>query len=291
MPHANAGTTRHGRIDGSLLEAADRNRGRVTTNAVARPVLESVAVSRVFRSRGKPPVVALNNVDVQLHPGRTLGLVGESGSGKTTLSRLLLGLDSPTEGEIRYRGTDLAELDKAGRRRYVRSLSAVFQNPYSSLSPRMRLWAIVTEQDAIDGKADKSQRRARAAELLELVGLQADYRDRYPHQLSGGQRQRVAIARALSQSPELIVLDEPMSALDVSVSAQVVNLLLDLQRTLNIAYLFVAHDMHLVRHLSHDVAVLYKGELVESGVAADVWEKPKHDYTKALIAASELEHL
>jgi oligopeptide/dipeptide ABC transporter ATP-binding protein len=170
-------------------------------------------------------------------------------------------------------------------------VGAVFQNPYSSLDPRMRIWDAVTEQLAIEGSADKEARKARAAELLEIVGLGATSRDRFPHQLSGGQRQRVAVARALAQNPEVIILDEPLSALDVSVSAQIVNLLLDLQEDLGVTYVFVGHDLRLVKHLCHDLAVMYHGRLVEQGHAEQVLARPAHPYTAALVAASALTSL
>jgi oligopeptide/dipeptide ABC transporter ATP-binding protein len=223
--------------------------------------------------------------------GRTLGLVGESGSGKTTLTRMLLDLERPTSGEVRFEGDDLHAFDNAAVRRYRRLVGAVFQNPYSSLDPRMRIWDAVTEQLAIERSANKRQRRARAAELLETVGLGAARGERFPHQLSGGQRQRVAIARALAQDPEVIILDEPLSALDVSVSAQIVNLLLQLQDELGVTYVFVGHDLRLVKHLCHDLAVMYHGRLVEVGGAQDVLGAPAHPYTAALVAASELTSL
>ena len=254
-------------------------------------IIQAQSVSKTYVGRRGDPVSALDDVTLNISPGVTIGLVGESGSGKTTLTRLMLGLEPPSGGQILYHGQDIADLGSEGRRSQMRGRSAVFQNPYSSLSPRRRIWDIVTEQQAIERSSSRKARRPRAIELLEMVGLSRDVADRFPHQLSGGQRQRVAIARALAPDPELIVLDEPMSALDVSVSAQVVNLLLDLQEQLGVSYLFVAHDMRLVKHMCHEVAVLYKGRLVEHGTAEAVLGSPIHSYTKALKAASELETL
>ncbi len=255
-------------------------------------VLEARNVTKTYPSRsGTGDVHALIDVDLAVVKGRTLGLVGESGSGKTTLTRMLLDLERPTAGEIRFEGADLHRLGVAETRRYRRLVGAVFQNPYSSLDPRMRIWDAVTEQLAIEKTADKKQRKARAGELLEIVGLGASRGDRFPHQLSGGQRQRVAIARALALDPEVIVLDEPLSALDVSVSAQIVNLLLQLQEDLGVTYVFVGHDLRLVKHLCHDLAVMYHGRLVEQGDAHDVLTAPAHPYTAALVAASELTSL
>ncbi|MCW2850290.1 MAG: dipeptide transport system ATP-binding protein, partial [Marmoricola sp.] len=215
-------------------------------------------------------------------------LVGESGSGKTTLMRMLLGIETPSSGSVLFRGKDRETFSSADRRDYFSSVAAVFQNPYSSLNPRRRLWDIITERRSISGTGTKAERRARALELLDIVSLPAEFADRFPHQLSGGQRQRVAIARALSEDPSVILLDEAMSALDVSVGAQVANLLLDLQSQFGLSYIFVAHDMHMVRHLCHRVAVLLKGEIVEEGSVAEVLNAPQHVYTRSLIAASEL---
>jgi oligopeptide transport system ATP-binding protein len=255
-------------------------------------VLEARSVTKTYPARsGSGEVHALIDVDLAVVKGRTLGLVGESGSGKTTLTRMLLDLERPTAGEVLFEGADLHRLGVAEVRRYRRLVGAVFQNPYSSLDPRMRIWDAVTEQLAIEGTGNKKQRRARAGELLEIVGLGAARGDRFPHQLSGGQRQRVAIARALAQDPEVIILDEPLSALDVSVSAQIVNLLLQLQEDLGVTYVFVGHDLRLVKHLCHDLAVMYHGRLVELGEAHDVLTAPAHPYTAALVAASELTSL
>ncbi|MGF1598349.1 MAG: oligopeptide/dipeptide ABC transporter ATP-binding protein [Acidimicrobiales bacterium] len=254
-------------------------------------VLEARDITKIYPTPGRGTVHALAEVDVTVRRGRTLGLVGESGSGKTTLTRLMLALESPTSGEIVFEGGSLAALDAEGRRAYRHAVAAVFQNPYSSLDPRMRVWDAITEQQAIERSATKRQRRARAGELLDLVGLGAATANRYPHQLSGGQRQRIAIARAISQDPEVIILDEPLSALDVSVSAQIANLLLDLQERLDVTYVFVGHDLRLVRHLCHDVAVLYRGRIVEQGPTVALLDAPAHPYTEALVTASALHTL
>ncbi len=258
---------------------------------VGEIVLEARSVTKIYPAPGGGTVHALHDVSLRVERGRTLGLVGESGSGKTTLTRMLLALERPTSGELLFEGAALAGLGPAETRRYHHAVAAVFQNPYSSLDPRMRIWDAVTEQQAIEKAADKRKRRAVAEELLELVGLGAAMAMRYPHQLSGGQRQRVAIARALASSPEVIVLDEPLSALDVSVSAQIVNLLLDVQERLGVTYVFVGHDLRLVKHLCHDIAVMYRGRIVEQGPAVALLERPAHPYTSALVTASALSSL
>ena len=254
-------------------------------------VLEARHVTKVYQAPAGGTVHALADVDVTVLRGRTLGLVGESGSGKTTLTRLLLGLEPPTTGDVAFEGRPLAGLAGSDLRSYRHAVAAVFQNPYSSLNPRLRIWDAITEQQAIEKAAGKKERKERARELLELVGLGAAMADRYPHQLSGGQRQRVAIARAITLQPEVIILDEPLSALDVSVSAQIVNLLLDLQERLGVTYVFVGHDLRLVRHLCHDVAVMYRGRIVEQGAAVALLGQPAHPYTEALVTASSLETL
>ena len=255
------------------------------------PIVELKGVSQTYTRRGRPPVHALVDISMTIAAGTTVGIVGESGSGKTTLTRLLLGLEKPSSGTVLFNGRDLAALPREGRREFSHAVSAVFQNPFSSLSPRMRVWEIITEQQAIDGTRGAELRRQAAQELLNVVGLPSDAADKFPHQLSGGQRQRVAIARGVSQRPDLVVLDEPLSALDVSVSAQIVNLLLELQSTLKISYAFVAHDMHLVRHLCHEVVVIYKGSIVERGPSREVLSAPQHPYTRQLVDASELRSL
>jgi oligopeptide/dipeptide ABC transporter ATP-binding protein len=254
-------------------------------------VLEARQLNKTYHAPGGGLVHALVDVDVVVRRGRTLGVVGESGSGKTTLTRQLLKLEAPTAGDVVFEGRALAELTGEELRKYRHAVAAVFQNPYSSLNPRLRIWQAITEQQAIERAGSKKQRRVRAEQLLELVGLGARMAERYPHQLSGGQRQRVAVARAIAQDPEVVILDEPLSALDVSVSAQIVNLLLDLQERLGVTYLFVGHDLRLVRHLCHDVVVMYRGKVVESGPALEVLGAAAHPYTAALVGASALTSL
>jgi len=254
-------------------------------------LLEARSVTKVYpkRSRTRGLETALDGVTVTVRSRETLGIVGESGSGKTTLSRLLLGIERPTKGEVYFRGVPLTRLDKAQRELYRRTVAAVFQNPYSSLDPRMRIWQLITEQLFIEHRMSWSERKARARELLDTVGLDPNMVERYPHQLSGGQRQRLAIARALVSNPQVLILDEPLSALDVSVRAQIVNLLLDLQDSLGLTYVFIAHDLAMVQHLCHWSIVMHRGQIVEEGQADEIFIRPRHAYTAALIEASYLD--
>ncbi len=231
-------------------------------------------------------VRAVDSISFSIDRGATLGLVGESGCGKTTTSKLVLGLERPTAGTIRFDGDDVLALDPAGWRRYRRSVQAVFQDPYASLDPRMRVGSIVAEPLVINLRPTAAERRRRVRELLDLVGLPARAVDLFPHEFSGGQRQRIAIARALALSPKLVVLDEPVSALDVSIRAQILNLLRDLQERLDVAYLFITHDLAAVAHMSHTIAVMYLGRIVECGEATAVALEPRHPYTRALFSAA-----
>ena len=235
-------------------------------------------------------VRAVDGVSFTIEAGRTLGVVGESGCGKSTTAKLVLKLEEPTAGEIRFEGRGLQTLDAEGLRQYRRSVQAVFQDPFASLNPRMRVDAIIAEPLVTNEKIGKAQARERVGKLLDMVGLPARSADLFPHEFSGGQRQRIAIARALALSPKLVVLDEPVSALDVSIRAQILNLLVDLQRDLGLAYLFIAHDLAAVAHMSHSIAVMYLGQLVEFGAAKTVAADPRHPYTQALFSAALPSH-
>ena len=254
------------------------------------PLLEVRDLVKEFsRSQGlfqKPSVVrAVDHVTFSVKAGETFGLVGESGSGKTTTGRCILRLIEPTSGEVRFKGEDVLAFSRARMRQARRDMQIVFQDPYSSLNPRMRVGDIVEEPLVIHRTGSKSERRARVAELFELVGLDPSQLARYPHQFSGGQRQRIGLARALALNPSLIIADEPVSALDVSVQAQVVNLLMDLQQRLKLTYLFIAHDLRLVQHICKRVAVMYLGRIVEMGPTERLFEAPAHPYTRALLSA------
>jgi len=229
---------------------------------------------------------AVDDISFEIRPGETLGLVGESGSGKTTTGRAILRKVPITEGRIEFRGEDITEVEGESLRRLRRRMQLVFQDPYASLNPRQRILETIAEPMVVHGIVKRAaQAKDRVAELLELVGLPTDVMYRYPYAFSGGQRQRVGIARALSLEPDFIVADEPVSALDVSIRAQVVNLLQDLQERLGLTYLFIAHDLSVVRHISHRIAVMYAGKIVEIGSRDQIYEDPQHPYTKALLSA------
>ncbi|MFE3879445.1 dipeptide ABC transporter ATP-binding protein [Kitasatospora sp. NPDC059146] len=232
------------------------------------------------------PVRAVEGVSLRIAPGETLGLVGESGSGKSTTSRVLAGLQRPTGGRVRYDGQDVTRPDRELRRRLSREIQLVFQDPYASLNPRRTVAQTLDTPLRLHTPLDAAQRRERAAELLEQVGLPAGHLDRYPHEFSGGQRQRIGIARALAPEPRLIIADEPVSALDVSVQAQVLNLLMELRERLGVAFLFVSHDLAVVRHFCDRVAVMHRGRLVESADRERLFEAPHTEYTRELLAAA-----
>jgi ABC-type oligopeptide transport system ATPase subunit len=254
------------------------------------PLLEVRHLSKEFsRKQGlfgrKTVVRAVDDVSFSIEKGETFGLVGESGSGKTTTGRCILRLIEPTSGEVLFDGRNVLALSRGDLRRARRDMQIVFQDPYSSLNPRMRVADIVEEPLIIHKLGSRADRRARVKELFALVGLNPDHLARYPHEFSGGQRQRVGLARALALNPSLIIADEPVSALDVSVQAQVVNLLMDLQERLKLTYLFIAHDLRLVEHICSRVAVMYLGKIVEMGDTAKLFAAPQHPYTRALLSA------
>ena len=257
---------------------------------ISNEILSVKNISKIYESSGggfgrKNKVSALDGVSFNLVQGETLGIVGESGCGKSTLGRIISRLDSPTAGEIIYKGNDIAKKSLAAMRPLRKEIQFIFQDPYASLNPRRQIGAIIEEPMRIHG-VSKDERRARAHELLEKVGLDKNSYEKYPHEFSGGQRQRVVIARALTLKPELIIADEPVSALDVSIQAQVLNLFKELQDEMKLTYVFVAHDLGVVRHISDRIAVMYLGKIVELGTVEEIYNNPQHPYTKALLSAN-----
>ncbi|HEU0178719.1 MAG TPA: dipeptide ABC transporter ATP-binding protein [Blastocatellia bacterium] len=250
-----------------------------------QPLVEIKDLKKYFPVPNKQVVRAVDGVSLTINRGETLGLVGESGCGKTTVGRCILRLMEPTSGEIRFDGRDLLKLGRGEMRLSRRRMQIIFQDPYSSLNPRMKVGSIIAEPLEIHRVGDRRERKDRVAELLRVVGLDPDYANRYPHQFSGGQRQRIGIARALALNPDFIVADEPVSALDVSVQAQVVNLMQDLQERFGLTYLFISHGLAVVKHISTRVGVMYLGKLVELAPAQEIYTNPLHPYTQALLRA------
>jgi len=245
-------------------------------------LLDVKGLTKHYAGAGGRTLRALEDVSFTLARGEVLGIVGESGCGKTTLGRAVLRLVEPTAGEVRFEGDDLLKLPAGAMKARRRDLQIVFQDPFGSLNPRHKVRTLIGEPLVVHGQDGV---RERVAEMLALVGLPPDAGDRYPHEFSGGQRQRIAIARALSLSPKLLVADEPVSALDVSIQSQIINLIADLRRRLSLSMLFISHDLSVIRHVSDRIAVMYLGRIVETGAAADVFERPAHPYTQALLSA------
>jgi peptide/nickel transport system ATP-binding protein/oligopeptide transport system ATP-binding protein len=277
-------------------EGAPVNDTQATSAAPVAPLIEARGLRkhferpRRFLAKAAAPLRAVDGVDLQIAPGETLGLVGESGCGKSTTGRLLLRLIEPSGGTILHHGEDITQLGVAAMRSKRRAMQIVFQDPYGSLNPRMRVGDIITEPLVIHDVGDARSRAARVRQLLDLVSLPASALQRYPHEFSGGQRQRIGIARALALEPEFIVADEAVSALDVSVQAQVINLMRELQRDLKLTYLFISHNLAVVRNISDRVAVMYLGRIVEVAPADALFARPLHPYTQSLLAALPSDH-
>jgi oligopeptide transport system ATP-binding protein len=257
------------------------------------PIARVESLRKSFRGpsrgfgRGHAELRAVDGVTLDVMPGETLGLVGESGCGKSTLGRLFLRLQEPTSGRVFFEGKDITDLSQSALRPFRRRMQIIFQDPYSSLNPRMTVQSALAEALRVHGLAGSASReRERIAELLARVGLRPEHMRRYPHEFSGGQRQRIGIARALAVEPRFIVADEPVSALDVSIQAQIVNLLGDLQSELGLSFLFIAHNLHVVEHVSRRVAVMYLGRVVELAISGQIYENPRHPYTEALLSAA-----
>ncbi len=259
---------------------------------MARVLIETCDIRKVFSAGGRVPfarkkgrVKAVDGVSFEIFPGKTLGLVGESGCGKTTVANMVLKLERPTSGVINYHGADISGFKGEDIRKYRHALQAVFQDPFASLNPRMRVGSIVSEPLTVQKHQSKNAIKERVDELLDIVGLRPEHARRFPHEFSGGQRQRIAIARALSTNPELIVLDEPVSALDVSIQAQILNLLIDLQQEFGLTYLLIAHDLAVVQYACDTIAVMYLGKITEMCSSADFLKRPLHPYTHTLLGS------
>jgi len=274
----------------TMTEAAPTNE-EAQAESAPRPLLRVERLKKYFRIGGgllsgdAQYVQAVEDVSFHIDPGETLSLVGESGCGKSTVGRTIMKLIEPTAGSIYLNGTDIAAFSRRQMKPYRRKMQIIFQDPFSSLNPRMTAGDIVGEPLLVNGVVEEKDKSDRVVELFRRVGLRPDQMAKYPHEFSGGQRQRIGIARALSLGPSLIIGDEPVSALDVSVQAQVINLMTDLQDELGLSYLFIAHDLSVVKHISHRIAVMYLGRIVELGTCADLFRNPRHPYTVALLSA------
>ncbi|MGE0239453.1 MAG: ABC transporter ATP-binding protein [Parvibaculaceae bacterium] len=261
-------------------------RPHFTRPAGAGPLLVADNLVKHYKARdGEGVARAVDGVSLTLKRGETLGIVGESGCGKSTLARLILRLIEPTSGRVTFDGTDVLAQSPARLRRLRRDMQIVFQDPYASLDPRMSIGQIIAEPLDIHGLGSKAERRRKVEDLLLMVGLDRSALERYPHEFSGGQRQRIGIARAIALEPQLLVLDEPVSALDVSIQSQILNLLVDLKTRLNLSYVFISHDLSVVEHVSDRVLVMYLGRIVEEGTASQVLKQPRHPYAEALVSA------
>lgn len=246
-------------------------------------MLELKDISKSFSLSKKQKHIAVNQVNLQIMQGEVLGLVGESGCGKSTLARVIMGVYSPTQGEVLYKDEPLQLKRQSQRKAFAKQAQMIFQDPYMSLDPHMTVESIIGENLEIHGMNSRNMRRKRVEELLELTGLSKEYASRFPHEFSGGQRQRIGIARALAMNPEFVICDEPISALDISIRSQIINLLIRLKETLNLTYLFISHDLNIVRYISDRIAVMYAGRIVEIGQAKAIYEDPQHPYTKMLL--------
>ncbi len=256
-------------------------------------ILQAVGLKRFYEvNRGafqpKAVLKALNGATFTLERGKTLAVVGESGCGKSTLARLVTMIEPPTEGELKIRGIDIVGSDRATRRKLKSKVQIVFQDPYGSLNPRQKIGHALEEPLLVNTSMTKEERSRAARDMMALVGLRPEQYERYPHMFSGGQRQRIAVARALMLNPEILVLDEPVSALDVSIQAQILNLLADLQGRFNLAYLFISHDLSVVRHIADDIMVMYLGRVIEKGSRDTIFNYPRHPYTRALLSATPI---
>ena len=263
----------------------------MTDTQSTRPIMQGLGLKQHYSvnqgvMKPKGTVKALDGVNFSVEAGKTLAVVGESGCGKSTLARLLTMIEEPTEGALEFDGQDLLKLDKAKRKELRQRIQIIFQNPYGSLNPRKKVGTILEEPLVINTKLSKAERKEKAIALLQKVGLRPEHYDRYPHMFSGGQRQRIAIARGLMMNPKVVVADEPVSALDVSVQAQVLNLMMDLQDELGLAYMFISHDLSVVEHIADEVMVMYLGKVVEYGSTEQIFGNPQHPYTRALLSST-----